>query len=275
MFLGNSIQDWAHRYSRCGTSPLDLALEGHSGYGLDRSLRDALKAHAARDTIRRVHLEGSYATKLLDLVISSIVNKGEEIRSKSVESIIVRSYGFDEIVDVSTLIFSQSRLPKLRCLRLYGYKISSWNSLKSQTAAPTTFELTGTRPSSTPTLSQLPSVLSSNPLLQHLTLSHNVDNDKWSSPHLKKFHLGGDLRHAFLLLNQLELPDKMVNLTLSLGEYSPSDISQTLGPYLGDRVRRRGGFPGGGLGLLTYHSPSSLSFRAGDAPQGDDSVQVV
>ena len=276
---GNSIQDWARRYSRCGTGPLDLVLEGHQGYGLDRSLRDALRAHAARDTIRRVHLQGSYAAKLLNLVISSIVNKGEEIRSKSVESFIVRSYGLDEIVDVSTF-FSRYRLPKLKCLRLYGYKISSWDSLKLQTAALTTFELTDTGLSSTPTLSQLLSILSSNPLLRDLVLSHSIDGNEWSSPpvpllHLKNFRLRNDFRHAFLLLNRLELPEKMDNLKLFLDECSPLDISQTLGPYLGDHVRRRGRFPGGGLGLLANHTPSNLSFRAGDMPQDDYSIQAV
>ena len=276
---GNSIQDWARRYSRCGTGPLDLALEGRPGYELDDNLRNALRDRVARDTIRQVHLRGNHVANLLNSVISSIVNKGEEIRSKSVESFIVQSNGLEEVVDVSAF-FSGCHLPKLKCLRLLGYRISSWDLLKSQTTALTTLELTDTGPSPTPTLSQLLSILSSNPLLQDLTLSHGVYGDKWPSPpvplrHLQKFHLKSGFRHAFLLLNQLELPDKMNNLNLTLDECSPLDISQTLGPYLGDRVRRRGKFPGGGLGLLANHTPSNLSFRAGGAHQRVDSAQVV
>jgi hypothetical protein len=56
---------------------------------LDDTLRDALQDRAARDTIRRVHLEGTNA-ELLNSVISSIITKGEETRSISVESFILQ-----------------------------------------------------------------------------------------------------------------------------------------------------------------------------------------
>ena len=278
-FWGNSIQDWAHRCARCGTGPLDLVLVGRAGYELGDNVRDALQDCAARDIIRRVHLRDTCTKGLLNSVISSIVNKGEETRSTSVESFIVRSDGFDEFVNVSAF-FSGYHLPKLKCLRLFGYRISSWGLLESQTTALTTLELAGSEASPSQTLSQLLSILSSNPLLQDLALSHGVVDDQWSSPsvpllHLKRFHLTSDFRCAFLLLNQLELPEKIDDLILTLDECSPLGISQTLGPYLGDCVRRRGRFPGGGLGLLVNHTPSNLTFGARDAPQRYNSPQKV
>jgi hypothetical protein len=75
-FWGNSIRDWARRYARCRTAPLDLVLKGRAGDHLDDTLRDALQDRAARDTIRRIHLSGGHASALLSSVISSIINKG-------------------------------------------------------------------------------------------------------------------------------------------------------------------------------------------------------
>ena len=43
-----------------------------------------------------------------------------------------------------------------------------------------------------------------------------------------------------------------------LFDCSLEEISQTLGPYLGDRVRRRGGSPDGGLKLLVKHNCDSF-----------------
>ena len=67
----------------------------------------------------------------------------------------------------------------------------------------------------------------------------------------------------------------MNNLNLFLFECSPSDLSQTLGPYLEDRVRRRGGLPGGGLGLFIAHSSSTFQLCAGDTGGGDYSAGMV
>ena len=277
-FWGNSISDWTHRHARCGTGPLDLVLEGYPTNELDDKLRDALQDHAARDTIRRVHLTGFFATKILNPVISSIVAGGEEIRSSGVESFIVESSGGNDVVDISRF-FSRYHLPNLKRLRLVGCRISSWDLLKSRTTTLTTLELTGVLSPITPTLSDLLSILSSNPLLQDLTLSYSlvspVVDGEWPSPlvtlrHLQKFRLTSDFGHAFGLLNRLELPDKMKSLYLDLRHCSPLDTSQILGPYLGDRVRRHGRFPGGGLGLLTTHSYSVLKLYVGDTHKRAD-----
>ena len=128
---GNSIRDWARRHARCGTGPLDLVLVENTNHELDDELRDALQDRATRDTIRRVHLSGYKAERLLDSVISSIVAEGEETRSNSVESFIVWNVGWDYIVDVSDF-FSRYHLPNLQCLRLYGCGISSWDLLESR-----------------------------------------------------------------------------------------------------------------------------------------------
>ena len=91
------------------------------------------------------------------------------------------------------------------------------------------------------------SILSANPNLQSLKLSHgsipDVHSDRSSSqvqlPHLKTLNLESSLHRVFGLLNRLELPDKMDDLSLILPDYPPSHLSQTVGPYLGDHVRRR------------------------------------
>ena len=280
-FWGTTIGQWTRRYARCKTGPLDLVLEGCTGLKLDDELRDALQDRAARDTIRRIHLRGFHKVELLNSVIS-IITEGKGTRSNSVESFIVQSSGVDTIVDVSSF-FSRYHLPKLQCLFLNGCRISSWDLVESRTTALTTLELGSDTLSPVPTLSQLLSILSSNPLLQDLALSYtpppHVANGERSSsvplPHLKKLRLLSDFRHAFSLLNQLELPDRMDSIKLSLYECPPSDLLQTLGPYLGDRVRRRGRFPGGGLVLWTNHSPYNFRICTGDAHRRDDSAGVA
>ena len=276
---GNSIQDWAHRCAHHGNVPLDLALGWHSDRDLDDGLRDALRDRAARDTIRQIHLRNSDA-KLLNSVISSIVTREEETRSSSMESFVLQNIGHST-VDISDF-FARHRLPKLKYLHLSGCTISSWGLLKSKTTALTTLDLTPSNMSPPPTVSQLLSILSSNPLLQNLVLSpssvpHIVDIDK-SSPrvslrHLKVLDLTSNFCHVFGLLNQLEIPDKMDSLKLYLFGCSPLDISQTVGPYLGDHVRRRGRFPGG-LGLSADRG-LGVRFRVGDAHKGGDSAGVV
>jgi hypothetical protein len=274
-FWGSTVQDWAHWHARCGTAPLDLVLEESMDGDLDDRLCDALQDRAVRDTIWRVHLRG-FNTGHLNSIISSIVTEGEETRSNSMESFIVQNNSWS-IVDISAF-FSRYRLPKLECLRLRGCRISSWDLLKSQTTSLTTLELTTIEP--IPTISQLLSILSANPNLQHLILSRGsvpcVVNDNRSSPqaplhHLKELHLSSDFCRAFKLLNQLELPDKLDSLKLSLSQCPPSDLPQTLGPYLRDRVRCRSPDR---LGLLVYPGRTAFDIQVGDAHEGDDFTGV-
>ena len=282
---GNSIRDWTRRHTRCGTASLDLVLGEYTAedHKLDDDLRDALQDRAARGIIRRVHLSGFNVAELLGSVVSSIVTNGEAPRSNCMESFILLNRGGSSIVDVSAL-FSRYHFPKLRRLWLDGCRISSWDLLKSQAMVLNILHLTSSGLLPTPSLSQLLSVLSSSPLLQILTLSQNtiphvIDNDR-SSPrvllrHLKKLCLLGNLHHVFGLLNRLELPDKVDKLSLSLDECSPSDVSEILGPYLGDLVRRRGKFPGGGLGLVISLNSRGLHLSAGDVRGGHHFAGVV
>ena len=285
-FWGNSVRDWAHRHARHRTAPLDLVLAPPpwNGRELDDGLRDALQDRAARDTIRRVHLRGDLdlASKLINSVISSIITKGEKPQSSNVESFIVVNSSSSMTVDISAF-FSRYHFPKLRCLRLYGCKISSWDLVESRTMALTTLNLATRGLSPTPTLPQLLSILSSNPLLQDLTLScgsspHIADSDKSPPPvflrHLKKFQLISGFARAFWLLDRLECPDKIDSLRLFLDGCSASFLPHNLGPYLGNLVRRRGRFPGGGLGLSASCSSATFHIQMGDARKGDDSTEV-
>jgi len=280
-FWGNSVEDWTHRYARCGTSPLDLVLDLDSQYShleLNDQLRGALRDRATRDAIQQIHLRVHLGGQpILSSIISSIVVEGEGTQLKCVESLRVQNND-GPYVDVSAF-FSRYRLPKLRDLRLSGCNISSWDLLKPQTTVLTTLELTARGVSPFPTMCQLLSILASNPLLQRVVSFCNRDtNIAISDEHLsqvplrrlKRLHLTGDSCTTFQLLHRLELPDKMDNLTLYLYEFSPLDLSQNLGPYFGNRLRRHGGFPGGGLGLFVHHDPTFFSIRVGDIYKGDD-----
>jgi hypothetical protein len=244
-FWGNSIQDWARQHASDRTAPLDLVLDRHASGDLDDSLCNALRDRATRDTIWRVHLNNANA-ELLTSIISSITTKGEETRSNSVESFMLWNRSTSGGVDVSDF-FSRYHFPKLRCLDLSGFFISSWDLMKSRTTSLTSLWLTNCKKSPLPSLSQMLSILSANPNLQSLKLSHSsipgVHNDRSSSqiqlPHLKTLDLESSLDRVFGLLNRLELPDKMDDLNLTLPDYPPSELSQTVGPYLGDHLRRR------------------------------------
>ena len=273
-FWGNSIQGWARRHTRHRTAPLDLVLRQHTNQDLDDTTRDALRDRATRDTIQRVDLKGT--AEVLNSVISSIVTKGEEPRSNSVESFILRNSSTSSL-DISNF-FSRYHFPKLQCLNLYRCSISLWDLLGSRTTSLTTLSLTVFEPSPLPTLSQMLSILSANPNLQFLALSYDSapypDNDNSSQIqlcHLKRLRLTSTFGCVFGLLNRLELPDNMDGLYLSLFEYSRSDLLQTLGPYLGNRARRRSP---GGLSFSVDRGPnfSFFSILVGN-PREDGLIQ--
>jgi len=282
-FWGNSVRDWARRHTQCGTVPLDLVLEEDMSTSgdFDDKLRDALRDRAKRDLVRRVHLGGTTTVGLFNSVISSIVIEGEDIRQSSIESLIVGNVNRSS-VDVSTF-FSKYRLPKLRCLCLFGCTISSWGLLISQPTALTTLKLVMTELSPTPTLSQLLSVLSSSPLLRNLDLYYQtslyvVGGDgsinQVQLQNLESLDLSGNFRCVFWLLNRLEFPVMINNLDISLHECSSLDLSRTLGPYLGDCIRRRGRFPGGGQGLTLNGRPGPLYLALGDIRNGDGLAEL-
>jgi hypothetical protein len=270
-FWGNSIGDWARRYAYHRTVPLDLVLGRHTNRGLEDRLRDALQDRATRDTIRRVHLK-STNTPLLNFVISSITTEGDETRSISMESLRLRNIGGPR-VNISNF-FSRYHFPRLRHLDISGFTIPLWVLLGSRITSLTTLALTANRSSPLPTLSQMLSILSTNPNLQSLSLSRDsvpdVGNDEPSSKiqlrHLKTLKLECNLRRVFGLLNYLELPDKMDHLQLSLSECLPSDLPQTLGPYLGNYVRRRSPDR---LSLVAHPNTKTFGIQVKDTCESD------
>ena len=263
---GNSMRDWVRRHARGGTGPVDLVLADRmSGRDLDERLCGALRDRAAQDLVRRVHIKCFDGAGIVNSIISSIVTEGEETRSNSVESFIIDN-GDLRSVDVSAF-FSRYHFPELRRLHLAGCTISSWGLLKSHTAVLTTLKLIDLEKSPILTSSQWLSILSSSLLLQHLELANmldpgTIDGDR-TYPcvplrHLKRLYLRGGFRPIFALLSRVEYPDKLDDLRVSVYGYSPIDLSQTIGPCLGDRIRHWGRFPGGGLGL--YATFGSITF---------------
>lgn len=157
-FWGNTPEDWTRWYRRSATAPLDLVLDvvdDYEGY-LDDALQNTLHDRVNQDTIRRIHLK-SEDSELLNSIISSLTAECEEIRSNSVESLILWNEG-DAPVDVSDF-FAHYRFPKLRRLYLSDCTISSWDHLTFRTEALTTLHLDFNPYSPTPTTSQMFSIL--------------------------------------------------------------------------------------------------------------------
>jgi len=285
-FWGNNLEDWEKRChrSRVG-APLDLVLdeEIYADGPFGEPQRVILENRAARDTIRRVHLR-SYDHDLLASIISPLTSPRGELRTKSLESFIVRSE--DNPTDVSDF-FARSRLPKVRYLELVNCTISSWDHLTSQTTLLTTLKLSSNNASPTPTMPQLLSMLASNPHLQELKLNAraipNDDGDgasyQVSLRHLEELRLDGDVGQVFRLLRRLECPQKMGKLSISLSHCMVADISHTIGPYLRDHLRRRGRSQNGlglslshcGFGLITFHVGDVGEFH----PSTSESARMV
>jgi len=275
-FWGNTIRDWVRRYPRSGVAPLDLVLRGTTDDDdyFDATPSEVLQDRASRDGIRTIHLR-SADPDLLNYIICSLTSEREGIQPNSTESIILQNQsGFPPEVRVSDF-FARYRFPKLRRLELTSCTISSWDHLKSRTSILTNLTLMPDSSSSTPTTSQLLSILASNPTLRKIHLSRSaVPNDGGDSSfqvplhHLKDLRLSGNPQHVVRLLHRLDHP-RMDTLHLSL-DYNAMDISQTIGPYLGDYIRRRGKSQGGlGLSLSKIHP---LKFRVGDVDGIDDPV---
>ena len=248
-FWGNSPKDWARWCHRSGIAPLDLVLsdsdkEDYEGNYLDgTTLCDVLGNRVAQDTIRCVHLIAR--DWYLDSLIALLTTDRGEPQSKSIESFILRNESFPPTT--ATDFFAHHRFPKLRRLELTNCTISSWDHLISQTSVLTTLELGIAWPSPTPTTPQLLSILSSNPNLQKVGLTGYAfpDDDGGESSvrvqlrHLRELRLEGCLRDVIMLLDNLDHPKNMDNLSLTLHDSDITDISQTVGPYLRDHFQRR------------------------------------
>ena len=264
---GKNLKDWKRRHLRSGISALDLILDGwgYQGGGFDEALRDALRDRAARDTIRKVHLKGD-DTELLAAVISSLIPEGEGVRPSSIESIVLSDVG----IDVSDF-FARHHFPKLHNLHLSGhFRISSWDYLKSATTALTNLSLsTAAPPSAIPTMSQILSLLASNPNLQSLKISVTSINDdgrdgprlQVSLRHLEHISLIGTPRHVFPILHRLEFPERMDQLEITLCDCTQQEVLEVIGPYIRDYLRRDHRFRDR-LGMIVSSIIRCISFHA-------------
>ena len=271
-FWGNTLQDWKKRHHRSGAAPLDLVLYGP---GCDRDaffdgpLRDAVRSLVVQDAVRQVHL-WSYGPIDLTSIVSSLTPNDEGGKNENVESIVWRN-GMATPVDLSNF-FARSRLSKLRLLSLSGYfDISSWNCLSSRTTHLTALSLEITKyPSSTsPTASQLYSILTSNPSLQELRLSgaalpNDIDRPAFQVPlqGLKVLSLRGKLGCLFALLRRLVLPQALDEMCLTAFEPTVEDISRTLTPYMRDYFGRNARFQDP-LEISTSSSGYQISIEVG------------
>lgn len=266
-FWGNNLRDWTKLHLRHPTAPLDLVLYGswNKGRSLHESLRNALQDRAMRDALRRIHLVAR-DSELLDSIISPLARCGE-IRSSSVESVIIRDEGGS--VNLSDF-FAFHCFPKLQHLELSNFSISSWDLLNSRTSALTTLDLNFDSPLSTPTTAQLLLILNSNPTLRRVSISGIAIPDPHSSesslrvslPYLRELDLNGNTRHVFGFLHKLDHPATMNSLVISAVDSTTDDISETVGPYFGDYLRRRGKSRSG-LGLY-LSSKDCIEIQVGD-----------
>jgi len=275
-FWGNGLQDWAKRHVHSQAGPLDLVLDWtrFNPGSLDAAVRKSLQDHAARDTVRQVHIR-TEDSKLLDAILSSLAAHCDGLRTNSLESFVLWNQGGTP-ADVSDF-FAHYRFPKLRRLALSNCTISSWDHLTSRTTLLTTLQLTLDK-IPPPTASQLFSMLTSNPQLEELTLAEGVipvdDNvaPSFRVPfrRLKRFALAGNLSHLFRLLRQLECPERMDYLSIVAHDCTAPDIPRTIGPYLQDYIGRRGKSRKGLDIFLTYDT--GITLHASDVGESPSSI---
>ena len=262
-FWGYNLQDWTKRYLRHPTAPLNLTLDDakfdFTNVTLDDSLRNALQARAAQDTIRRIHLVAR-DSRILNSIISSLTGH-EGVRSSSVEVVHLRFENPRNPPIVSDF-FAYHRFQKLRYLTLSHCIIPSWDL---KTSLLTRLQLDGRFPSSTITSPRILSILRSNPLLQDILLNGYaipddgvVESSRVPLAHLTKLILDGRLRDVFMLLLQLDCPGRMDFLSLGLTDGRVEDIPGVVGPYLRDYVRRRGRSQNGLSFSLASDNPIEL-----------------
>ena len=275
-FWGNTPTDWARWCHHSATAPLDLILRVDEDGPLNDAVQNALRDRANRDAIRLVHLS-SLDAELISSVISSLTVNCEGLRPNGVESFLLYNYG-DTSPDLSEF-FAHYRFQKLQRLELSDCSFSSWDHLSSQTGVLTTLNLDLGYPSPPPTISQLLSILASNPTLRKVSLSRGVvphngggkSSFRVSLHHLKELELAGDLQDVFGLLHQLDHPRNMENLAASLHNCTVADISQIIGPYLRNYIRRRER-PQNRLGLFVSWYEQCIRNRVEDVRRSDSST---
>ena len=199
---------------------------------------------------------------MLQSVVSSLSLDGEGVQDSGIKSL---TLGYTTL-DISDFLVLH-RFPKLRVLRLStGAEIISWDHLKIQATSLTTLSLGFPRSPDGPTTSQLLSVLASYPNLQDLSLGgamvHNgVDDGSAFRVPLRqpRLSLMGDCHQVSRLLQQLEYPDELEWVHLNLSQFEGAVDSESLGPYLRDRIQRDDRFRGR-LGIKASCTGFSIVF---------------
>lgn len=245
-FWGNAVEDWEKWHHHAGGAPVDLVLYGRGSgpESLSPPLRNALVSRTTQDQIRKIHLDSNNLV-LLNAILSSLTPSGKSAQEKSIESLIFRAMG--TLPEFSTF-FTQLRLPRLQRLHIIGVlQTPLWENLRSQTTHLTSLSLQLTRPSRPPTISQMMSILGSNPNLRELTLSDAALPDDADESHvtqvpllqLKTIALSGKFRRVFGVLRRLELPIALNCTKISLDDSTvEKDVTQILGSFMRDQLQR-------------------------------------
>ena len=264
-FWGNSVKQWSRRYQHRGTAPIEVRLNGRvmsrMGNALfDGPLRDALRGHVERDSVRALHLSGGGNTDLLRSIFSVLIPGGQGIQRSSIESLSLK----DPEMDVSDF-FARRHFPKLRylCLRA-TIGASTWVHLESHMTALTTLTLQVLDDPPTPTTSQLLSVLASNPGLQQLSITMppffkehgDVSTPPIQLHHLKCLDCFGDFEPLLRLLHQIDRPEQMDEIGFIFAGCGVADVSEILGSYLRDCIQRDSRFRDGLDIRVTSASPA-------------------
>lgn len=247
---------------------MDLVLNGDhrsaSNISFDGPLRDAVQERARRDAIRSLHL-WSERKLVLVAVLAALTPANGQVDYAGMESISLR------LVDASKFL-ARCRFPNLLCLRLsVGTHISNWEHIASHTTALTTLEITVDIDdvAAIPTTSQLLSLLASNPHLQDVTLTRLRADPEGSviSPipqlmrHLEKLTVEGDFCSVLKLVEGLDYPRTMDELTLIVCKSRAEDVVTILAPLARDHVEREGRRRTR-LGLSVKCYPGCLSIQA-------------
>jgi hypothetical protein len=266
-FWGNTLQDWRNRHLRSKYAPLDLVLCGkHCDIfeSFDQVLQDAVHSRVMQGAMRRVHLR-SHDVDILTSIVSSLTPDKEGIQNQNIESIVIQNDGLS-FVDVSKF-FTWSRIPKLRLLELTGnLRFSSWDCLSRTTLLTAlSLDISEFSPSTPLTISQLFSVLTSNPSLEQLILTdlaipHVADESTPQVPlrNLDLLSLTGEFRRIFALLRRLGIPETLDSMYLSGFDCTMEEVNQTLVPYIRNHYQRDARFQET-LGVCSFSSPGSIS----------------
>ena len=268
-FWCHTLAHWLQLYRHSGAAAVDLVLNRKPMSGpnvtFDGPLRDALRERSKNNTIRSIKLWNERAPLLADVLAALTPDGDEEVRYSSIESISLRP------VDASKF-FARCRFPKLSYLCLsMGTQISDWEHVGFHTTALTTLSLTvdprGMK--TVPTTTELLSILTSNPRLQNVTLTNlralrdDGDRSTVTVPmrNLEKLTIDGDSHSVFQLMQRLDYPQAMDEVSLTIRRCRTEDILGTLGPFARNHIQRdgRGRVR---LGIFVKCSTDSVSIQA-------------